>query len=161
MTISSISQYDDTVTFRRGDGWDEFVNGSRYNTLLLEGYEPNEVTISKASDGSYVITFAGTEDRIDVVRYYAGWNSGYVYGVDEIRFASGTIWDQATINAMASANVLEGNTFTAATEASQIISRPESELPPAIVEDAPTQVFRGGGGDDSITTVYNYGIGRG
>ncbi len=149
-----IDLHNATVTFRRGDGWDTFIDGTLYNTLVIEGYEPNEVTVNEIGFWHYLISFEGTDDQIDFHSSYISYY-GLGFGVDEIQFASGAIWDLATIRAMASANVLNGNAFTAATEANQIISRPESELPPVIAEDAPTQVFNGGGGDDRIILYDN------
>jgi|GEM_PF-2436836 len=86
----------DTIIFRRGDGQDTILisDYSDDDTLELYGYIPEDVTVSRLGglDG-YVLTFAGTDDRIEVHGNYSDSDGA----IDEIVFDGGITWSRSYI----------------------------------------------------------------
>ncbi|MCV0425006.1 MAG: tandem-95 repeat protein, partial [Roseibium sp.] len=86
----------DTIVFRRGDGQDTILisDYSDDDTLELYGYIPDDVSVGRISgmDG-YVLTFAGTDDRIEVRGNYDDDDGA----IDEIVFDGGTTWSRSYI----------------------------------------------------------------
>ncbi|MFK0271955.1 calcium-binding protein, partial [Pseudomonas asiatica] len=67
------------------------------DVILLEDAQPTQVTISRV--GNDLLLTLNTSDSITVVEYFLGG----VAQVGEIRFANGTVWSPATVQAMFSA----------------------------------------------------------
>ncbi|HOV03773.1 MAG TPA: calcium-binding protein, partial [Kaistiaceae bacterium] len=124
----------DVYRFSRGDGSDVFSDdSSEYDTLEIYGYTPAEVTIAAdaARHNSIVLTFAGTDDRLLLDQ-----GSNTVHSFDAIVFEDGTVWNRATIEAMALASVpMDAG-------ANEIYGYDGSET------------IRAGGGDDLIESRY-------
>ena len=99
---------DDTYRFTLGQGTDEFYESSGSDRLVLgAGITPANVTLyrtssagrlftsdSPASADSLVIAINGTSDQMWVESYFDGGNARRV---EQIEFASGVVWDTATI----------------------------------------------------------------
>ena len=93
----------DTYRFNAGDGQDTIDNydnsAGRFDVLQLgAGIAADDVT-ARRSGANLVLTFAGTSDRITVVRYFDGDGDGHSR-LDEIHFADGTVWNVAAVKAL-------------------------------------------------------------
>jgi len=93
----------DTYIWNLGDGNDVIEDRrSDGDTSILtfgDGVDPNTMYISRS--GSDIIFVAGeTGERIRVVRWYYTAYHGDQNQLTEVRFANGTVWTQADINAM-------------------------------------------------------------
>lgn len=94
----------DTYLFGKGSGQDTINNydsdalGTSIDTVLLgAGIATTGVTLTRLSD-SLVIRVTGTDDTVTVNNYFmADGNSAS--GVENIKFADGTIWDIAAVKA--------------------------------------------------------------
>ncbi|MGM4963072.1 calcium-binding protein [Tardiphaga sp. 1201_B9_N1_1] len=94
------SDQGNTYVFFKGDGQDR-VNSPRpffksgTDDLVLNGYTPAEVILSRAGTGGVDLRIAFTSgtDRIDVTEQFGnGFN-----GLDSIRFEDGTVWSSADL----------------------------------------------------------------
>jgi len=96
----------DTYVFGRGSGHDRIYAAYGVRTDILQitdGVRPDEVSIRR-ENSSVVLTIIGTEDSIYIENELD--NDGDTeWGVNEIRFADGTVWNIDTMRA----RFLEGN----------------------------------------------------
>ena len=89
---------DDTYLFARGDGQDAIRDTDGVNTLsFAAGILPAEVRVVSGPT-NLVLEIIGTGDRIDL-----GTPARAGMGVSRVVFADGTIWNEATLIAMARA----------------------------------------------------------
>jgi Ca2+-binding RTX toxin-like protein len=93
----------DTIVFAKGDGHDVLDNtGSGYvrnDTLNLTDILPSDVVLTHSGD-QMIISVPSTGDTFTVkYQFFAGGSS--VYGINNIKFADGTVWNRATILANA------------------------------------------------------------
>ena len=120
----------DTYNFNRGDGADRLAEQPGEGTdriVFGVGIAPSELVFANAANGRDVIlSFTGGTETIT----FLGGAANPAIGVEEFRFADGTVWDQAAI---------EGRVprYTAG--------------PDVIIGTAGNDSLRGGGGDDSIS----------
>ncbi|MEZ5840751.1 MAG: tandem-95 repeat protein [Hyphomicrobiales bacterium] len=134
---------DDVVIFRRGDGFDNFVEESDYDTLHLVGYLPDEVILTQMPDNDgFIITFAGTDDRIEVPGYYSSYYRYYRGALYEITFDGGTTWSRSSIVSRAVPASSGG-----------VAGSPEDDI---LILDGDAVTVDGGAGDDLIM-LWNYG----
>jgi Ca2+-binding RTX toxin-like protein len=88
----------DTIIFAQGDGHDTLNNsGSGYvrnDTLSLVDSSASDVQLSR-SGYALSVSILSTGDKFTV--NYEFWNSSTDYGINQIKFSDGTIWDRATI----------------------------------------------------------------
>ncbi len=97
----------DTYLFGKGDGQDTInydydTATSKLNVLQFKnGVAPNEIVV-KRRNGDLVLSIAGTDDRIIVAGFFVGDDPANTYNpVQRVKFADGTVWNTATLAAMA------------------------------------------------------------
>ncbi|WP_367714279.1 tandem-95 repeat protein (plasmid) [Nitratireductor sp. GISD-1A_MAKvit] len=89
---------DATFVFNRGDGKDAFEEGNDSGTLSIRGYTPEEVIFTRMmDDDGFVITFAGTDDRISVPGYFSSYYGYFRGAIQNIEFEDGTSWSRYDI----------------------------------------------------------------
>ena len=91
----------DTFIWAAGDGHDRLAADNYDHTgtdvLVLTGLNPDDVTLSRAGI-SMIVTIKSTGETFSVdFQFYADALSTYGYGVEIIRFANGTEWDETRI----------------------------------------------------------------
>ena len=91
----------DTFIWAAGDGHDRLVADNYDHTgtdvLVLTGLNPDDVMLSRAG-ASMIVTIKSTGETFSVdSQFYADALSTYGYGVEIIRFANGTEWDETRI----------------------------------------------------------------
>ncbi|MEM8686310.1 MAG: calcium-binding protein [Pseudomonadota bacterium] len=103
---------DDTYVFARGDGRDAILdNGySHSDRLVIHGYSPEEVQISRSGTGGsggndLRLSFAGTLDQILIYNTLDGSSDG----IEEIVFDDGTVWRSDELIAQAVAQTPTGD----------------------------------------------------
>ncbi len=119
----------DTYVYAIGDGSDvisDIGHWSNVDTLLLSDLAPAGITFARMTTGDLRVTVLATGDVITVTNHFA--DSGT--GLEQVRFADGTIWDRASI---------AGASSQVGTEASELID----------AADTPGS-FDARGGDDTI-----------
>ncbi|MEM7243589.1 MAG: calcium-binding protein [Pseudomonadota bacterium] len=89
----------DTFIWSKGDGNDYIVDGNYSgdtDKLVLTDVDPSDIKIIRnQGSGDLYIEILSTGEEI---RVYFGMHSGYVnYGIEEIEFADGTIWNSERI----------------------------------------------------------------
>ncbi|MFL9904064.1 calcium-binding protein [Paraburkholderia fungorum] len=98
----------DTYLFGRKSGNDTIEeaydpNGKDTDVVLFDAdIKPDDVTVRRDGSGSdLLVTVSGSDNvlRIKMQLYQSG--SNLPYGIEQFRFADGTTWDKATINAKA------------------------------------------------------------
>ncbi|SCB38997.1 beta strand repeat-containing protein [Rhizobium hainanense] len=97
----------DTYVYARGDGNDT-IDESSYNQgsadkLILANISPSDVTLVRNGyDVTLVIaeSTAGAGDAGSVLLKSEFWNNGGNQGLEQITFADGTVWSQATLRNM-------------------------------------------------------------
>lgn len=100
---------DDLFVFGRGYGSDRFIeaDGAGDAILMKADVAPGDVTLSR-SNLDLIVKIAGTADQITVVDNFSyGW-----LRLEEIRFADGTIWTPAIIEAMLRIGTAGNDTIT-------------------------------------------------
>ncbi|MBW7900131.1 MAG: hypothetical protein H3C26_01520 [Rhodocyclaceae bacterium] len=93
----------DTYLFGIGDGQDMISSYDSNQTkqdivLFKEGVSPENVTIRRQW-GSLILKINGTQDQLTVENYFSNEGGFNPYGVEVIRFADGTSWDFAAVQA--------------------------------------------------------------
>jgi Ca2+-binding RTX toxin-like protein len=103
--------------FDRGDGQDTI--SSSYGTVRFgAGVLPTEVTVRGNRLGSMTLSIAGTSDQIDIF----GWmNPSSTVRIDRVEFADGTVWNAATLRAMATAGT-SGNDYLGGTNGNETLA---------------------------------------
>jgi Ca2+-binding RTX toxin-like protein len=132
----------DTFRFGRGDGSDTIENYNSFHGWLDAGVQttietvlfdadvlPSEVIARRVND-DLVLTIAGTSDSVRIGRQFNGGSIDHFYGVDEVRFADGTVWTPATLRTLVSQGTAAADTLIGFTDA---------------------DVMDGGGGNDNIS----------
>ncbi|HEX8665517.1 MAG TPA: calcium-binding protein [Beijerinckiaceae bacterium] len=89
----------DTYVFNLGDGQDTVYDGGLFeiDTLRLgTGIAASDLVITRSGDNE-ILTIGSTTDKV-ILRdqFRVSWG-----GVDEVRFADGTVWNRATLEAQA------------------------------------------------------------
>jgi Ca2+-binding RTX toxin-like protein len=129
---------DDLYVFRRYDGQDRIEDNDRtagnVDTVLFgEWVRPPDVMVSR--DGSdVVLSIGGTTDRLTL----ANWANGRGHRIEQVKFLDGTIWDTATLAAMAGVDL----------DAREVING--SEEGDVLVGTDAGEDLNGFAGDDSI-----------
>ena len=104
----------DSYRFARGDGQDTIDDSQGANRIVFDaGIAPGDVSLVR-SQSTIVLQIAGTGDRIDLGRG-AGANLGFA-----AVFADGTVWNAATLTAMALATTT-GDDIVFATHGDDVI----------------------------------------
>jgi Ca2+-binding RTX toxin-like protein len=99
----------DTYLFGRGYGQDTIINYDSWNgapyadsasatdrVLFRADVTPGDVLARRNGD-ALVLEIAGTTDRLTINAYFWNGRLDHHYGVDEIGFAEGTVWDRAAV----------------------------------------------------------------
>jgi Haemolysin-type calcium binding protein related domain len=89
----------DLIEFAKGDGHDTLDNGGsgyqRNDTLDLTNLLPSEVQLAR-TDYKLIVSVPSTGDSVTVLwQFYNG--GGSVYGINNVKFADGTVWDRSAI----------------------------------------------------------------
>ena len=135
----------DTYLFERGDGQDSIEEGGAGDPDTLRfgaGIDAGDIRLSR-SGNDLVFAVAGSDDRVTV----RNWGFGAWYRIEQVAFADGTVWDEATLAAMIAAvpfTGTAGNDF--------------------LHGDDGANIFDGGAGNDTLQGGYGsdtYLFGRG
>ncbi len=91
----------DTYVFGRGSGQDTIIDTDttigNIDTILIDSnVQPSEVSLQRGGDDLY-LTINGANDRLQLVNWFGSDASK----IERIRFADGTVWDSAAIQAIA------------------------------------------------------------
>jgi len=146
---------DDTYLYARGDGHDVIVedpagNFSTFDTLVLEGINPSDVTLVRnGNDLTLVISeSAPGAGNGGSVLLKDEINDFFSRGVEQIKFADGTVWTQASIRTMLISTAgTPGDDVITGTSSSDIIAGGRGD-----------DILDGGAGDDIY--IYNRGDGN-
>jgi Ca2+-binding RTX toxin-like protein len=160
---------DDSYVFNTGDGQDVIRDFSSYfdgdggtDTILLgSGIVPEDVTIAQADSGNDLkISFAGSSDTITID---SGITGGALYAIEQLKFANGTVWDQAEIFGRASGGTSGNDSLSGDAGANTLAGLGGNDTlmgyngDDTLIGGAGNDILYGGGGDDS----YRFGIGDG
>jgi trimeric autotransporter adhesin len=137
----------DTYTFARGDGHDTIYDGTdaaSADTLVLEGINPGDVRVLVSpTDAEDLILYIDDENVIYLDQQLASGSSG----IEQVRFANGTVWTRATLLAQALGGVgTTGNDVLEGTNFADTLSGGTGN-----------DILSGGDGND--TYLYNLGDG--
>jgi Ca2+-binding RTX toxin-like protein len=98
----------DTYMFGRGYGRqqirDNGLQGTSTDTIVLAaGVAVGDVALKRGADGALLLTIVGTDDVLEILNHFnsTGGNGQPETQIEAIRFADGTTWNLATINAAA------------------------------------------------------------
>ncbi|MEZ0231476.1 MAG: calcium-binding protein [Methylophilaceae bacterium] len=98
----------DVILFNRGDDQDYIYPSENASSFLFSGGDilrfgadilPDDIELTLSNSG-FVLKIKGTDDQVTVgswISYY----SGNIHRIAQVEFADGTIWDYATLEAMA------------------------------------------------------------
>jgi Ca2+-binding RTX toxin-like protein len=94
----------DTYRFGRGGGRDVIVDrdwapGNRDVLALGAGIEPADLLVRRAGD-DLVLQVVGTADQVRITAWFAE-AAARQYEIEEVRFASGTVWDRELLRQLA------------------------------------------------------------
>lgn len=123
-TLITGGQGNDTYYFSLGDGQDTVFN-QNYSSGLAEtdaatttdkivfkaGVASTDVTVRRI-DSNLRLAITGTSDYITVSNHFQNDSPSSTMGIDEVRFDDGTVWNQATLAAMALLGTSAGETLT-------------------------------------------------
>ncbi|MGY4830464.1 beta strand repeat-containing protein [Sphaerotilaceae bacterium SBD11-9] len=90
---------DDKFLWGRGSGQDTIQPGDDWlgNDQLVVGAAPSDVYVFESSGGA-ILGIEGTQDTIQLLNVFRPTQtSGYLWAVDSITFADGTVWDLAEL----------------------------------------------------------------
>jgi Ca2+-binding RTX toxin-like protein len=144
----------DIYNFALGDGQDivsEYTGGDYGGTdavVFAAGITPGDVTVARADNGNdYVLLINGTADRVTLDNTNTGDPD---YRIEEVRFADGTVWNSATIEAHVDPALILGNGGNQ-----------------TLWGDSADNIFSSGAGDDDMiggagddTYLFNLGDGH-
>ena len=139
----------DTIVFERGDGQDVIYPSSgtrgyflnREDTILdIRGYLPEDVTVTRDvyAQRGYILTFAGTDDRIEL----RGDGRSGAGGITDVRFIGEQYWSFAQLEARAISPFGDAGGATSGND--------------TLVGTDQAESFEGGRGDDVIEPGYYY-----
>jgi hypothetical protein len=86
----------DAFVFTRGDGLDRIADGSIFETdrVRLTDVAPAEVELERRNNSLHLtIVVNRGADEIELTDFYGG--ASHAYGVEELEFSDGTVWDRA------------------------------------------------------------------
>ncbi|WBO24461.1 calcium-binding protein [Sphingomonas abietis] len=99
----------DTYSFARGDGHDTIydpTDAGSTDTLVLEGINSGDVRVLVSpTDAQDLILYIDDDNVI----YLDQQNASASSGIEQVRFADGTVWDRATLTAKASGQGTTGD----------------------------------------------------
>jgi VCBS repeat-containing protein len=84
----------DTYVFRRGDGADVVLDNDGGNIAIRGGVAAADLAVTRDGYSNLYVVIKGTEDRIELLNWYAGAN-GY-----SLQLPGGEAWSAATLEAM-------------------------------------------------------------
>ncbi len=125
----------DTFLYRSGDGsdWINEQDSSTTSVDVLKFLDLNVADIVASREGNdFFITVTATGHRIEIDDHF--YSSTYNYGIEEVHFADGTVWDRTQI---ATEALIRG------TDASE-----------ALQDTSDDDVLVGGLGDDTLNARY-------
>ena len=142
----------DTYIYARGDGQDvitEFA-GAGFDTLVLEGLNPSAVSLARSDNDVRVIIAESAPGAGDggSILLKNSVNDWFNEGVEQIKFADGTIWTRVDIRAkLISASGTPGNDVITGSSSADVIAG-----------GLGNDTISGGSGDDIY--IYNRGDGN-
>jgi Ca2+-binding RTX toxin-like protein len=124
----------DIVRFGRGDGQDTVEHYDSWNGLpdteaatTTDSIEfdsdvlPSEV-MARRNGGNLVLTIAGTSDSLNVVQQFRNDNYAHEFGLDEVRFADGTVWTRAMLAEMVLVGTSSNETLAGFNDRNDVIT---------------------------------------
>ena len=149
-----------TYLFGKGDGQD-VVNGifdttaGKLNTLQLKaGVLASELVIRQAHNIGYrdrtalQVSIAGTTDKITFNRFFFDYDTANAYnGLQQIKFADGTVWNSATILSKLFAGTAADDTLSGTIAADTINGGAGDD---SLDGAAGNDILNGGEGNDSL-----------
>jgi hypothetical protein len=93
----------DTFVYARGDGLDRIGDGGGFETdrVRLTDVAPGEAQLERRSNSLHLtIVVNRGADEIQLLDFYGG--ASHAYGVEELEFSDGTVWNRAYLLAHAS-----------------------------------------------------------
>ncbi|WP_347712465.1 calcium-binding protein, partial [uncultured Fretibacterium sp.] len=152
---------DDSYIWNPGDGNDTLHDVDGANVLQIgDGIDPSRVEVRRDGD-SLVLVFLQTGEKLDFTDWYGNAKSQFA----EIRFADGTVWNRAEINAMNPVfhGTDEGETLRASKGSDRIYGHGGND---EIYAGAGNDTLIGGAGNDTLygeagDDTYVWGIGDG
>ena len=153
----------DTYLWARGDGSDtitESNNNGTADSLVLEGINPGDVSLSRNGDSVTLLVSesasgAGNGGSILLVGVL---DSAYEHGVEQIRFADGTVWTQATLRLMVvTAAGTAGNDTIAGTASADWLRGAAGNDTINGGDGSDTYLWARGDGSDTLTETINNG----
>ncbi|MGA8006290.1 MAG: calcium-binding protein [Burkholderiales bacterium] len=113
----------DVYLFGHGDGQDTVENYDSWNGVPEADYAtavdavqfksdvaPGDVTAQRVSS-NLVLSITGTTDSLTVANYFAGDTTSNGFGVHEVRFDDGTVWDAAVVRSKVLSGTAGGETI--------------------------------------------------
>jgi Ca2+-binding RTX toxin-like protein len=124
----------DIVRFGRGDGQDTVEHYDSWNGLpdaeaatTTDSIEfradvlPAEV-VARRNGGNLVLSIAGTTDLLTVVQQFRSDNAVHEFGVDEARFADGTVWTRSMLAELVLVGTAAAETLTGFNDRNDVIT---------------------------------------
>lgn len=147
----------DTYTFRRGDGRDlisDTGGALDTDTLLIEGYEPGEVRVTRpyADRDDLLLIFDGTDDEI-LLRGQFSPTAGK--GIETVVFGDGTVWSRAEIAAAITSVGTDGEDLITGSTGAEVLDGLRGDDTLIGGSGADTYVWRAGDGHDLIVETSN------
>ncbi|RSZ57002.1 hypothetical protein HF313_04885 [Massilia atriviolacea] len=171
----------DTFLFGKGDGQDSITvyNGGGVDTLQFKpGVLPGDVLLEASPYSALLVKIKGSADEVKVEQFMPNHDtSTAINALQQIRFADGTTWDLATIEAQlyggsagadrvsgtANANTmfgLEGDDFLEGNAGNDTIDGGLGNDTIKGGGDSDTYLFGRGDGADTLMTTYDYSLGK-
>lgn len=113
----------DVFVYRRGDGndWirDTGTSGEETDTLVLSDLLSSDITINRSGD-HMIVRITSTGQSILVDDFFRNWDTEN-RGIDQIRFADGSIWSRSDILTHAIFQGTDGNNLVQGTQGDDVL----------------------------------------
>jgi len=142
----------DIYVFNAGDGEDTIRDDGAGSTdrIQINGYLPGDVTLARdpAEPNTLILSFTNPADRLRIVDTLG---AGFTNGIEEITFANGTVWTNATIlGLLTGAPVVPGNDTHTGTSGPDTLEGGAGDDYMSAGDGGDTYVFTRGDGRDTI-----------
>ncbi len=145
--INSAGSSSDTFIWQKGDGndWINEGSGSTTDVDTLQFLDVNQGEISLTHSGyDLLIEISSTGEVIEIDEHF--WSPSSNWGIEQIQFADGTIWDHDQINSEAKIRGTDGNDTLSGTSFGD-----------NLLGGAGDDMLSGGAGDDAFLFDPQFG----